>query len=127
MSKISLDDLQKIIVGATDGPFTVGNLLTLNGEEYPGLGNWWLQIRSGADGENVVARVYGDDRDTINNNAQFIAASRQALPAALRVIALAKEALWSCGYNHEGEKTLSLVDVDKALSAIAAFEDEVTG
>lgn len=42
------------------GGLKVGNLLTLNQEPYPGLGEWFVQIWSG---EEVVARVYGDSRE----------------------------------------------------------------
>ena len=43
--------------------FKVGNLVTLNQDVYPSLGTWFIQIW---EGEDVVARVYGDDRETLN-------------------------------------------------------------
>jgi len=113
MSKISVEDLQKIIAGATGGPWSVSSE---HFDEY--------SVLSPSDYPVCDIRKWDDEIDSYD--AQFIAASRQALPAALRVIALAKEALETCGYNHQGEKTFSLVDLDKALSAIEAFENEVT-
>jgi hypothetical protein len=41
----------------------VGNLVTLNQDVYPALGTWFVQIW---EGDGVVARVYGDDRETLN-------------------------------------------------------------
>jgi hypothetical protein len=43
--------------------FKVGNLVSLNGGDYPGLGQWFVQLW---DGDEVAARVYGDDREAIN-------------------------------------------------------------
>ena len=43
--------------------FKVGNLVTLTGGDYPGLGQWFVQLW---DGDEVAARVYGDDREAIN-------------------------------------------------------------
>lgn len=35
----------------------VENLITMNQDPYPGLGAWWAQVW---DGDQVVARAYGD-------------------------------------------------------------------
>jgi hypothetical protein len=43
--------------------FKVGTLVTLTECDYPGLGQWFVQLW---DGEEVAARVYGDDREAIN-------------------------------------------------------------
>lgn len=40
----------------------VGNLVTMNQDEYPGLGEWFTQIWCGDD---VVARIYGKDHEQI--------------------------------------------------------------
>lgn len=59
----------------------IGRLLTLNSDGYPGLGAWWIQIRSGLNNENIVARVYGDNKDEIYKNASLIAAAPEMLQA----------------------------------------------
>lgn len=41
----------------------VGNLVTLNQDPYPDLGTWFVQIWENGD---VAARIYGDDRETLN-------------------------------------------------------------
>lgn len=43
--------------------FKVGNLITLNQDMYPALGTLFVQIW---EGDDVVARVYGDTRKTLN-------------------------------------------------------------
>jgi len=93
MSKISVEDLQKIIAGAT---------------------------------ERIKAHtpVYGVFSDGTTSEADLKLIS--TYPAALLVIALAKEALEYaydnlCEIDGTDELTLS------ALSAIEAFENEVTG
>jgi len=113
MSKISVEDLQKIIAGATGGPWSVSSE---HFDEY--------SVLSPSDYPVCDIRKWDDEIDSYD--AQFIAASRQALPAALRVIALAKEALKSCDYDYQGELKYSEGDVREALSAIEAFENEVT-
>lgn len=58
--------------------FKVGNLVTLTGGEYPGLGQWFVQLW---DGDEVAARVYGDSREVINRRVAALntphAAQRQ--------------------------------------------------
>lgn len=46
-------------VGNGLGEIRVGNLPTMNQEEYPGLGDWWVQLRIGANHDEILARVYG--------------------------------------------------------------------
>jgi hypothetical protein len=43
--------------------FKVGNLVTLTQSDYPGLGQWFVQLW---DGDEIVARVYGDDKEMLN-------------------------------------------------------------
>lgn len=38
----------------------VGNLPTLNQDEYPGLGDWFVQLWNADNLDLVVARVYGN-------------------------------------------------------------------
>lgn len=40
-----------------------GSLVTLNQDPYPSLGEWFVQFW---DGEEVTARVYGNDIETLN-------------------------------------------------------------
>lgn len=46
------------------GVYDVGRLVTLTQEEYPGLGQWFVQLR---DGDEVIARVYGKDHEQIRH------------------------------------------------------------
>lgn len=48
------------LTSSTLGPIKVGNLPTVNQDDYPGLGDWWVQLRVGSDNDEVLARVYGD-------------------------------------------------------------------
>lgn len=41
------------------GEIRVGRLPTMNQEEYPGLGDWWVQLRIGENHDEILARVYG--------------------------------------------------------------------
>ncbi|MGP2837145.1 hypothetical protein ACTVJ2_03020 [Serratia nevei] len=41
------------------GEIRVGTLPTMNQEEYPGLGDWWVQLRIGENHDEILARVYG--------------------------------------------------------------------
>lgn len=52
----------------------VGALPTLNAEDYPGLGPWWVQLRTGKDNEIVIARIYGDTAREAHDRAHKIAA-----------------------------------------------------
>lgn len=41
------------------GKISVGRLPTMNQENYPGLGDWWVQLRIGVHNDEILARVYG--------------------------------------------------------------------
>lgn len=41
------------------GEIRVGRLPTMNQENYPGLGDWWVQLRIGENHDDILARVYG--------------------------------------------------------------------
>jgi len=96
MSKISVEDLQKIIAGAT---------------------------------ERIKAHtpVYGVFSDGTTSEADLKLIS--TYPAALLVIALAKEALENVWYSEfsNNETCMEGKEIKEALSAIEAFENEVTG
>ena len=63
------------------GEISVGRLSTMNQDEYPGLGDWWVQLRIGEDSEEVLARVYGSTPQEANNRA-YALACRAAMHAA---------------------------------------------
>ena len=55
----------------------VGNLPTINQDDYPALGAWWIQLW---DGDSVFARVYGASPEEAYNRASMLAASPEAKP-----------------------------------------------
>ncbi|MGG5144932.1 hypothetical protein [Alcaligenes ammonioxydans] len=46
----------------------------MNQDEYPGLSEWWVQLRIGEDGEEVLARVYGNTPEQAHSRATTLAA-----------------------------------------------------
>lgn len=52
----------------------LGNLITLNQDDYPALGSLFVQIW---EGDSVVARVYGDSRDEVLSRANTLLAQRE--------------------------------------------------
>lgn len=63
------------------GEIRVGRLPTMNQDEYPGLGDWWVQLRIGEDSEEVLARVYGATPQEANNRAEVLASRAAMLQA----------------------------------------------
>lgn len=59
----------------------IGNLPTINQDEYPGLGDWWVQLRIGNEGDEVLARVYGDTPAQARNRAVALATPITAQPS----------------------------------------------
>ncbi|MHB0381885.1 hypothetical protein ACYBJ0_08970 [Klebsiella pneumoniae] len=55
------------------GEIRVGRLPTMNQDDYPGLGDWWVQLRIGEDSDEVLARVYGATPQEANNRAEALA------------------------------------------------------
>ena len=55
----------------------VGNLPTVNQDDYPALGVWWVQLW---DGDDVFARVYGSTPEEAHNRAKMLAAAPEAKP-----------------------------------------------
>lgn len=57
----------------TFGPIKVGNLPTANQDDYPDLGDWWVQLRIGPDNDEVLARVYGSTPQQAYERAVLLA------------------------------------------------------
>ncbi|EMX0849482.1 hypothetical protein AAF302_000689 [Pluralibacter gergoviae] len=66
------------VVGDDIGEIHVGHLPTMNQDDYPGLGAWWVQLRIGEGSDEVLARVYGATPQEANNRAEALA-SRAAM------------------------------------------------
>lgn len=58
---------------AVIGPIKVGNLPTANQDDYPDLGDWWVQLRIGPDNDEVLARVYGNTPQQAYERAVLLA------------------------------------------------------
>ena len=63
------------------GEIRVGRLPTMNQDEYPCLGDWWVQLRIGEDSDEVLARVYGATPQEANNRAEALACRAAMLQA----------------------------------------------
>ncbi|SWK16541.1 Eaa1 [Klebsiella pneumoniae] len=63
------------------GEIRVGRLPTMNQDDYPGLGDWWVQLRIGEDSDEVLARVYGATPQEANNRAEALACRAAMLQA----------------------------------------------
>lgn len=64
-----------VVLAVSDdiGEIRVGRLPTMNQDDYPGLGDWWVQLRIGEDSDEVLARVYGATPHEVNNRAEELA------------------------------------------------------
>lgn len=67
----------------------VGRLPTMNQDEYPGLGDWWVQLRVGKDKNEVLARVYGNSPEQAHSRAAALAAPAQAVAVPADAVAAA--------------------------------------
>lgn len=63
------------------GEIRVGRLPIMNQDDYPGLGDWWVQLRIGKDSDEVLARVYGATPQEANNRAEALACRAAMLQA----------------------------------------------
>lgn len=54
------------------GKICVGSLTTMNQDDYPGLGDWWVQLRIGDDCDEVLARVYGATPQEARSRAEAL-------------------------------------------------------
>lgn len=64
------------------GEISVGRLPTMNQDDYPGLGDWWVQLRIGKDSDEVLARVYGATPQEANSRAVALACRAAMLQGA---------------------------------------------
>ncbi|WP_455871998.1 hypothetical protein [Serratia proteamaculans] len=94
------------------GEIRVGRLPTMNQEEYPGLGDWWVQLRIGENHDEILARVYGATPEEAVARARLLTATpapavpEELLDAMAEVIRIsdrdheawrrAKEAIATC-------------------------------
>lgn len=69
-------------------PLRVGNLPTMSQEEYPGLGDWWVQLWAG---DEVLARVYGSTPQQAKARATALASAPVAEQAALSAQSATKD------------------------------------
>lgn len=52
-----------------------GNLVSLSADNYPGMGEWFVQIWAGpAESDPLIARVYGDTRQEARERAELLLA-----------------------------------------------------
>lgn len=72
----------KAIVPDDIGEIRVGHLPTMNQDDYPGLGDWWVQLRIGEDSDEVLARVYGATPQEANSRAEALACRAAMLQGA---------------------------------------------
>lgn len=61
------------------GKVRVGDLATLNQDPYQELGEWWVQLRIGTEGDEVLARVYGPTLRETYERANVIAKAINAV------------------------------------------------
>lgn len=64
------------------GEIRVGRLPTMNQDDYPGLGDWWVHLRTGKDSDEVLARVYGATPQEANSRAEALACRAAMLQGA---------------------------------------------
>lgn len=87
-------------------PIHIGNLTTLNQDTYPGLGDWWVQLRIGPDFDEVLARVYGKCPEQARQRAAILArAASEPRAEGLEAGAAAQFAEWFAA-NYPGPDTI---------------------
>ncbi|MCA7086091.1 hypothetical protein K7G19_21095 [Cupriavidus sp. DB3] len=106
-------------------PIHIGNLTTLNQDTYPGLGDWWVQLRIGPDFDEVLARVYGKSPAQARERAAILARAASEPRAeglddsAIEALRLAESALSEC-YDVTAWPADGKSECDKALAAVRA-------
>lgn len=89
--------LRALLADGTLPPLRVGNLPTMNQDEYPSLGRWWVQLWAG---DEVFARVYGDTPRQATARAVALASAPVAGEAVGKVVLFGgdlKEVSWAGG------------------------------
>ena len=71
---LAMMEVEPVVPGASDdiGKICVGSLTTMNQDDYPGLGDWWVQLRIGEDCDEVLARVYGATPQEARSRAEAL-------------------------------------------------------
>ena len=86
----------------------VGCLTTMNQDDYPGLGGWWVQLRIGSEGDEVLARVYGSSPEQARDRAAALAAVPQAQAEDARDAVKRGEVLVTVsGYTSSGKSAIA--------------------
>lgn len=87
------------------GEVKVGRLATASQIDYPGLGDWWVQLWIEV-GDKVLARVYGDTPEEARNKAELIANYLNSCPTLIATI----ESAYSGDPDTKGEKYIKPLD-----------------
>jgi len=90
-----------------------GSLVTMNQDPYPALGRWHIQFW---EGEEVAARVYGNDFDTLRRRCASIAMATAPKPPvdARPFPAFVDGLVWLCTRQSDG--TIKPLDQTAALT-----------
>lgn len=96
-------EVQEPVARDDMGEIRVGRLATMNQDEYPSLGDWWVQLRIGKDYNDVLARVYGATPQEAHNRAEALARRSAPQPVAVPEVLLSamEEVLLISDRNHE--------------------------
>lgn len=71
---LAMMETEPVVPAVSDdiGKICVGSLTTMNQDDYPGLGDWWVQLRIGEDCDEVLARVYGATPQEARSRAEAL-------------------------------------------------------
>ncbi|WP_447988252.1 hypothetical protein [Achromobacter spanius] len=104
--------LRALVAEGTLPPLRVGNLPTMNQDEYPSLGRWWVQLWAG---DEVFARVYGETPQQAKTRAVALASvpvTGEAQPVAWAITVPKEDSpvYWSRSEEHANEKLPDYAD-----------------
>jgi hypothetical protein len=119
--KTHLEELLKLSDAATPGPWKLDE------------GNWNVESRHDSVFRAEICGIGWNNRKLVNeekanpvhpySDGEFIAASRSAVPALVKALQIALEALDACGFDGDPDKRLELVNATlKQIEAIMAGE-----